>query len=184
MKRTKILLATSALLLSVCFLLAFKVREHVLNEKQATMVADWERAKAYTLDYINAASEEAITSRPTAEMRTFAQQYLHICEANFGIIAGATGKQSPYGFGALEKSDQYNTKAALSKVVAESYDFVIAGVKEMNETKFAETFHLFKWDLTKEAAFQKAFEHQTHHRGQTTVYLRVKGIKPPEEQLF
>lgn len=30
----------------------------------------------------------------------------------------------------------------------------------------------------------KAFEHQTHHRGQTTVYLRLKGITPPAEKLF
>jgi uncharacterized damage-inducible protein DinB len=30
----------------------------------------------------------------------------------------------------------------------------------------------------------KAFEHQTHHRGQCTVYLRLMGIKPPYEKLF
>jgi hypothetical protein len=30
----------------------------------------------------------------------------------------------------------------------------------------------------------KAFEHQTHHRGQATVYLRLKGVAPPNEMLF
>ncbi|HET9745897.1 MAG TPA: DinB family protein [Chitinophagaceae bacterium] len=30
----------------------------------------------------------------------------------------------------------------------------------------------------------KAFEHQNHHRGQTTIYIRAQGIKPPEERLF
>ncbi|NJN43012.1 MAG: hypothetical protein HC811_13085 [Flammeovirgaceae bacterium] len=30
----------------------------------------------------------------------------------------------------------------------------------------------------------KAFEHQTHHRGQTTIYIRLKGIAPPNEKLF
>jgi uncharacterized damage-inducible protein DinB len=30
----------------------------------------------------------------------------------------------------------------------------------------------------------KGFEHQTHHRGQTTIYLRLKGVKPPQEKLF
>ena len=26
--------------------------------------------------------------------------------------------------------------------------------------------------------------HQTHHRGQTTIYLRMKGVTPPNEKLF
>jgi len=30
----------------------------------------------------------------------------------------------------------------------------------------------------------KAFEHQTHHRGQTTIYIRLVGLKPPGERLF
>jgi uncharacterized damage-inducible protein DinB len=39
-------------------------------------------------------------------------------------------------------------------------------------------------ELPKSLLFSKAFEHQTHHRGQTTVYLRLKGVKPPDEMLF
>jgi uncharacterized damage-inducible protein DinB len=30
----------------------------------------------------------------------------------------------------------------------------------------------------------KTFEHQTHHRGQTTIYIRLLGIRPPQEKLF
>jgi uncharacterized damage-inducible protein DinB len=33
-------------------------------------------------------------------------------------------------------------------------------------------------------ALNKAFEHQTHHRGQTTQYLRGQGKTPPQEMLF
>ncbi|MBO0721263.1 MAG: damage-inducible protein DinB, partial [Blastocatellia bacterium] len=29
-----------------------------------------------------------------------------------------------------------------------------------------------------------SFEHQTHHRGQTTIYLRLKGVTPPGEKLY
>ncbi|HZJ61332.1 MAG TPA: DinB family protein, partial [Chitinophagaceae bacterium] len=28
------------------------------------------------------------------------------------------------------------------------------------------------------------FEHQTHHRAQTTIYIRLMGLHPPQEQLF
>ncbi|HYH03497.1 MAG TPA: DinB family protein, partial [Bacillota bacterium] len=39
-------------------------------------------------------------------------------------------------------------------------------------------------DMSKRTAWAKVFEHQAHHRGQTTVYLRLAGIKAPEEKLF
>ena len=41
-----------------------------------------------------------------------------------------------------------------------------------------------KFDVSRGAAMEKAFEHQTHHRGQTTVYLRLKGITPPKKSYF
>jgi uncharacterized damage-inducible protein DinB len=54
----------------------------------------------------------------------------------------------------------------------------------MDDAKFSEKIKLFNFDVTRGSALEKAFEHQTHHRGQTTVYLRLKGIKPPDERLF
>ena len=102
---------------------------------KAGMIADWERAKAYTLEYLSAASDEVITFKPTAEMRTFGQQMLHLSEANYGLGSAASGKTSPVAFGQLEKaSDKYKTKEALTQVVMESYDFVICF--ECNEMHF------------------------------------------------
>jgi uncharacterized damage-inducible protein DinB len=151
----------------------------------STMVAEWERAKTYTQDYLNVASDEAINFKPTPEMRTFGQQFLHLAEANYGFAAAASETQSPITFGQLEKtSDQYNTKESLTRVVMQSYDFTIAALKVLDETKIKDTISLFNFELTREAVFRKAFEHQTHHRGQATVYLRLKGIKPPDERLF
>ncbi len=176
----------AALVLAVFVLLSFKVTESPVkaSDKVLTMVSDWERAKAYTQEYLNASTDEVINFKPTAEMRTFGQQMLHIAEANYGFAAAAAGKTSPVAFGSLEKSDKHKTKDAVTKEVMASYDFVIAAAKEMTEPKMAEMIKVFKFDLTRGAAFEKVFEHQTHHRGQTTVYLRLKGITPPQEKLF
>jgi uncharacterized damage-inducible protein DinB len=38
--------------------------------------------------------------------------------------------------------------------------------------------------MSKRNALAKVFEHQVHHRGQTTVYLRLAGVTPPQEKLF
>ena len=66
----------------------------------------------------------------------------------------------------------------------ESYDYVIEVVRKLNEDTMLESVNFFDLKMSREAALAKGFEHQTHHRGQTTVYLRLKGIKPPEEKLF
>jgi uncharacterized damage-inducible protein DinB len=166
------------------FFLGFKEKES-LNLKGAQMTGDWERAKAYTLEYLTASNEEAIGFKPTEDMRTFGQQMLHLAEANYGLAAAASGKQSPISFGQLEKNaDQYKTKEALTKAVMDSYDFVISAIKETDDSKMSDMVKVFNFDMSREVAFQKLFEHQTHHRGQTTVYLRLKGITPPKEKLF
>lgn len=43
---------------------------------------------------------------------------------------------------------------------------------------------LGRFEMIRAAALYKGFEHQTHHRGQTTVYIRLAGSKPPQEKLF
>lgn len=172
-------------LLAVVSLISFKSEKDVSGPKTNVMIADWERAKAYTLEYLNAATQEAIAFKPTPDMRSFGQQMLHLSEANYVLASAASGKQSPVTFGQLEKaSDQYKSKEALTKAVMESYDFVISALKEFDETKLNESIKVFNFDMSREVAFSKVFEHQTHHRGQTTVYLRMSGIKPPNEKLF
>ena len=153
---------------------------------RAQALADWERAKAYTMEYLNAANDEVISFKPSPEMRSFGQQMLHIAEANYGFGAAASGKASPVAFGALEKAaDNYKTKETLTKAVMDSYDFIISALKDTDDSKLGETIKMFnRFEMSREVAFQKAFEHQTHHRGQTTVYLRLKGIAPPNEKLF
>ena len=187
MKKSKNLIMAAALLIAVTMLVAFNFKETMKESSRpaAVMVPDWERAKAYTLEYLNASTDEVINFKPTAEMRTFGQQMLHLAEANYGFASSASGKANPVAFGSLEKSDKYKTKDAVAKEVMASYDFVIAAVKEMPESKMGEMVKLFnKFDLSRGEAMEKAFEHQTHHRGQTTVYLRLKGITPPQEKLF
>ena len=148
------------------------------------MVKDWERAKTYTKEYLDAMPADKYNLKPTPEMRTFAQQMLHLADANYGFIATATGAASPVGMGASEKAED-QSKENTTQLVMASYDFVINSIKSMAPEKMTETITLFgRFEMTKGKALEKAFEHQTHHRGQTTVYIRVVGGTPPQEKLF
>jgi uncharacterized damage-inducible protein DinB len=154
--------------------------------RKDVIVASWERAKAYTKEYLDAASEDVYSFKPTPEMRSFAEQMLHLAVDNYKITSAAVdGVTSPANFKDLEKEPPIMSKEELTRAVMKSYDFVIAAIKGIDEARLGNTVKMFnKWETTVEDGLNKAFEHQTHHRGQTTVYLRLKGIKPPAEKLF
>jgi uncharacterized damage-inducible protein DinB len=145
---------------------------------------EWERAKAYTKEYLDAMPDSGYNFKPTPEMRSFAEQMLHLTDANYGFGSAATGEKNPYGMREMEKTGD-KSKANVTKLVLAGYDFVIAGIKKMTPIQLNEKIKLFgRFDLTRQQALEKDFEHQTHQRGQATVYLRLEGVKPPQEKLF
>jgi uncharacterized damage-inducible protein DinB len=84
----------------------------------------------------------------------------------------------------LEKSNDV-LKVTVSEKVLAAYDFAINAIKQVPDVKLTESVKLFgRFDMTKGQAIDKAFEHQTHHRGQATVYIRLAGATPPQEKLF
>ncbi len=153
------------------------------NSKEQ-MIAEFERAKAYTREYLDAMPADGYGYKPTEEMRSFAQQMLHIAGANYGLGAAATGMANPYEGKNLEKMDEMQSKEMCTKAVDDSYDFLINSIKNLSDDQLSETVKIFRWDMSREDGLMKTFEHQTHHRGQTTVYLRLKGVTPPAEKLF
>lgn len=147
------------------------------------LVKEWERAKAYTKEYLDAMPEAGYSLKPTPEMRSFADQMLHITDGDYGFISAATGA-TPTAKD-LEKTTTDKSKANVTKIVMDGYDFVISNIKKMNAASLSEKVKVFgQFEMTRKVAIEKAFEHQTHHRGQTTVYIRLAKGTPPQEKLF
>jgi uncharacterized damage-inducible protein DinB len=149
---------------------------------KANLLKEWERARAYTKEYLEAMPETGYALKPTKEMRSFAGQMLHLSDAIYMIVGTATDV-APTAKD-LEKSNDV-AKASVSDKVLAAYDFAINAIKNVPDAKLAESVKLFgRFELTKGQAMDKAFEHQTHHRGQATVYIRLAGATPPQEKLF
>lgn len=150
----------------------------------AQLTADWQRAKEFTKEYLDTMPEDGMGYKPTPEIRSFSEQMLHLAAANYNFAALASGKVNPFQGKKLEEMPELKTKAALTKTVLDSYDFVLEAIKGMSETQLGEIVKMGTREMTRELVLAKAFEHQTHHRGQATIYIRMKGIKPPNEKLF
>ncbi|GAB2563854.1 DinB family protein [Spirosoma areae] len=164
--------------------IAFAVTNLILYAQNQDMIEDWERAKAYTKAYLDAMPEDGYDFRPTPDIRSFAQQYLHTAAVNYRYINFATGQPNPYPGDDLEKVKEMQSKAAVTKVTMESYDAVILALKNLTKTQAQEKAVYYRWETTKEMIFRKGLEHLSHHRGQTTLYLRLKGVIPPGETLL
>jgi uncharacterized damage-inducible protein DinB len=144
---------------------------------------NWKRARKWTLDYIDAMPENAMAFKPTPEIRSFAEQMLHLAFWNCAIAEAVGGKVNPHGKKqeTLEQRDDVKTKAALRKVVEESYDNLLAAIAGLDEAKMLEQVSIFNTKMTRLTVIASALDHQAHHRGQTTIYLRLKGLTPPPE---
>ncbi len=111
--------------------LLFLIANVSLSFGQATpgdLVKEWGRAKAYTKAYLDAMPDSGYGFKPTPEMRSFAEQMLHLTDGDYLLVPLATNVKSPFGQGELEKSTTDQSKANITKIVLAGYDFVITSV--------------------------------------------------------
>jgi len=174
-------------LLGIClpFMTSSICHGQTLTDIRTQMVKDWERAKSYTVDYLNAMPADKYSFKATDSTRSFAQQMLHIAQANVFLMSNATDQALPSWLASNpEQRSSAQQKDSVFYYVTNSYDFCLSGVKSSVVDKWGEKKKIFGFEETRFAIMNKTFEHQTHHRGQTTIYIRLQGIKPPQERLF
>lgn len=187
---TKMYITTFLLLITVCFCPASKgfCQTSISGDTIKNMlVKDWERAKEYTQDYMKAMPSNKYSLKATDSVRSFAQQLLHITQATMFLVSTGTGDKPSYAGPDLEKSASAQSADSVMYYVNMSYDFAINSIKKLNSSTLMQPVTLNMgqpFSATRLSWLLKAFEHQTHHRGQTTVYLRLAGVRPPAERLF
>ena len=167
------------------FISSSESKAQSLEDIKIQMVKDWQRAKTYTVDYLNTMPADKYSFKAVDSIRSFAQQMLHLSTGNCFLMSNATDQQPPSFLQSdLEHSPTAQAKDSVMYYVTTSYDYCINSVKNLDVNKWFEKKKLWNLEETRFALMNKAFEHQTHHRGQTTVYIRLQGIRPPGERLF
>jgi uncharacterized damage-inducible protein DinB len=184
----KIIMKAMFILAVFIFITSSQLKAQALTAEdiKAQMVKEWERARAYTIDYLNTMPADKYSFKAVDSIRSFAQQMLHLAGANIFLMMNATDQKPPASFSNpdLEHSPGAQKKDSVMFYVTASYDYCINAVKNSDLNKWGEKKKLFGFEETRYALMIKTFEHQTHHRGQTTIYIRLQGIRPPEERLF
>jgi uncharacterized damage-inducible protein DinB len=145
-------------------------------------IHDWQISKQFTLDVASAMPAEDYRFKPSAEEMTFGEQMLHIAVSNVYRFHEITGIPSPF---AIDPSKPLAPdKANVLKVLAQSFDYVIDALPRITPEQLQHTWHIPSWkgrnDPDGRAMIMNMFVHTAHHQAQCDVYLRAKGIKPPD----
>jgi uncharacterized damage-inducible protein DinB len=155
-------------------------------DRLATLVAEWERAKAGAQDYLESVAADQLSFRPAGDCWSLAEQFLHIASTQYSFAASATGQANPLAsMSNPEKDEKLKTDLdAWRRFVLDSYDFMIDGVRSLDPAALEDEVAFFRLRMPRSILLAKALEHHAHHRGQTAVYLRLSGVTPPSQRLF
>jgi hypothetical protein len=136
----------------------------------------WQNTVDYSLEVMGAMPEDFFAWQPTPEMLSFGKQFTH------------AAYWSTFLFGSLVKKEALTEPKAVDKglsmtYVADAGDFCAGILEELDPGV------LYQSGLREESNWAdhkgmdfllRAYMHMAHHRGQGIVYLRAKGLRPPE----
>jgi len=170
----------------------------------SSLIPRWEKSKTYTLDVFKAMPAESIEYTPSEDQMTFAQHYIHLGYFNnffLGFMMDEVGFSdfekifqqdyllkrpdniNLFNNATLEKRTDEENKEMIATYLAKTFDFVINTLKEINEGFLSQGIEkskpFFLENHTNLDMILRADVHTAHHRAQTIVYLRLKGVKPP-----
>lgn len=134
-------------------------------------------AKQYTLEVANLMPVEKYNYKPNKEEMEFGKQLLHISQ-NLCWLSSTyiTSKKNPL----TEAEGKLTSKKDISTIVAKAYDFAVDALQNFDTKALADTVKFFAGSMNKLQIINLIQDHQTHHRAQLLVYLRLNTIKPPD----
>ena len=134
-------------------------------------------AKEYTLSVAGLMPAEFYQFRPSPEEMNFGEQLLHL-SANLGWLSSTylTIDQNPIN----QKDMKVTSKDSVIAVVKRAYDYAEKVLRQFPARSLNENVTFFAGPMNKLQIINLVNDHQTHHRGQMLVYLRMKNITPPK----
>jgi uncharacterized damage-inducible protein DinB len=145
----------------------------------------WKTSGEFTLAVADAMPAEDYDFRPNAVEMSFGEVMAHIALANEGACANASGLPKPELPAKLVEWSKAEGKVEVAKETAipflsESFAFCDKAIAAMTPERLDTVVGPPARNLTGFEWLWAYFTHTAHHRGQAEVYMRVKGIKPPD----
>lgn len=144
----------------------------------SVIASAWKTTKDVTLAYAQAMPEEHYGFKPVPEVRSFAEQLLHIAGANYFFMSRVKGEKPALDRAAFDAKDK--SKADVIKLLEQGFEVGTTALGSLTEEQAKEEVPFGQGKMPKWRVALLVMDHTAHHRGQTVIYLRLKGITPPE----
>jgi uncharacterized damage-inducible protein DinB len=145
----------------------------------------WKTSGEFTVAVADAMPADGYSFRPNPVEMSFGELMAHIAAVNENACANASGLTKPELPAKLVDWSKATVKVDVSKDAAipflqESFAFCDKAVAAMTPERLDTVVGPPARNLTGFEWLWAYFTHTAHHRGQAEVYLRLKGIKPPD----
>lgn len=167
-------------------LLTFALTLPALAQTTVTdaLAKHWKVTGDFTIAVAKLMPAESYGFKPVPAELSFGQLMLQIAGANLGACANASGMPRP-AVPPKVAQEVRDEKADVDKdsalaFLTSTFDFCNQAVASMTPEKLAAVVGPANRKMTGFEWLWAYFTHTAHHRGQAEVYLRVKGIKPPD----
>jgi uncharacterized damage-inducible protein DinB len=141
-----------------------------------TFEKHWSTAKELAVAVASAMPAESYSFKPVAAEMSFGEVVEHMAQSNFGYCAFIADAKSPFQPAKGAEAD----KAAAVKDVGDSFDYCSKIFESLDEANLPQIHGTGKRSFSASEVMLGVMIHMSHHRGQAEVYLRLKGITPPE----
>ena len=116
--------------------------------------------------------------RPHPESMTFGELMLHIASTNYQFCAGLKDSDPP-----TAPSPSATDKDAVVKFLAASFDYCSPIILSLTDAQLSQPHNSPDGRLPGREVLLAMYIHVAHHRGQAEIYLRDKGIRPPNYRI-
>ncbi len=159
--------------LSAAFAMFALAAEMPKTNHAADFAKHWKTAGDYTIAIAEQMPAESYSFKPVPEEMSFAEQMVHICNANGYFLKTLTGDTPPEKPSAMDKD-------TVLKFMRASFDWTNTELAKVTPDQMMKSYKMEGQDMSGIDVLELASNHTTHHRGQCIVYLRLKGIKPTD----
>jgi uncharacterized damage-inducible protein DinB len=133
----------------------------------------WATTRTLALGVAQAMPPVQYAFRPDPGSMSFAEQITHVVQTNYAFCSGLKETAPPPVPSAIDKD-------AITKSLADSFDYCSAAIASVTDEQMNRPHSSPDGRLNGRELLLALYVHMAHHRGQMEVYLRIKGIAPPQ----
>lgn len=140
-------------------------------------IAKLKHAKDYTIKVAELMPEGKYNFKPTPGEMTFGEQLQHLSANMMWLSSSYLAKAES---SALKIDTPCSKKECIIANLTKFYDYAITTLQKFDPVHLSDTVSFFAGTMNKLQVINLLNDHQTHHRAQLLVYLRLNKLKPPE----